>query len=85
VGCFWGEGESPNLPALPSIKMIKTDLATLKIDDISEGSGTITIETAGGSKIIMSGKKIIELTAGHSSIKLDATQVSVNNGALEVR
>ena len=27
VGYFWGEGESPNMPALPRIKTIKTDFA----------------------------------------------------------
>jgi len=31
VGCFWDEGESPNLPALPSVKTIKTDSATQKL------------------------------------------------------
>lgn len=84
VGCFWGEGESPNLPALPRVKMIKTEFATLKIDDISEGSGSITIQTASGSKIVMGAGGKIELTYGSNSIELDAKCVSVNKGALKV-
>jgi uncharacterized protein involved in type VI secretion and phage assembly len=33
TGCFWGANEAPKMPALPDVKMIKTNLATITIND----------------------------------------------------
>jgi hypothetical protein len=87
AGCFWGVGEVPALPALPGMKVLKTDAVTIQISDLP-GVGGLTIEvnppavatplklafTAGG----------IEMTNGAASVKLTPASVSVNNGALEV-
>jgi uncharacterized protein involved in type VI secretion and phage assembly len=82
TGCFWGTGEVPVLPALPDTKIIKTDTATIKLDDLPGVSG-ITIETNSGLKIVMNVLGI-EISNGASSVKLTPASVSVNNGALEV-
>jgi hypothetical protein len=34
TGCFWGEGEAPAEPALPTTIMLKTELGTLSINDL---------------------------------------------------
>jgi hypothetical protein len=82
VGGFWGIGEAPKMPALPDFKVIKTDTATITINDLP-GAGGITIETTTGLKIVMdiSG---IELSNGAASVKLTPAGVSINDGALEV-
>jgi hypothetical protein len=82
TGCFWTAGETPAAPALPFVKLIKTDTATIKLDDTT-GMGGITIETSTGLKIIMNVSGI-ELSNGAASVKLTPVSVSVNNGALEV-
>jgi hypothetical protein len=82
VGGFWGIGEAPKMPALPDFKVIKTDIATITINDLP-GTGGVTIETTNGAKIVMDFSGI-ELSNGAASIKLTPASVSINDGALEV-
>ncbi len=82
-GCFWNTGDVPASPASADIKILKTDTATLKLDD-TPGAGGITIETTSGMKIAISSSGI-EITNGSgASIKLDGPKVSLNDSALEV-
>jgi uncharacterized protein involved in type VI secretion and phage assembly len=82
-GCFWGTGEAPAAPALAEMKVIKTDSATITLNDLP-GAGGITIETTLGLKITMNSGGI-EITTGQgASIKLTGPQISLNNGAMEV-
>lgn len=82
-GCFWGIGEVPALPAIAEMKVLKTDLCTITLNDLP-GVGGITIETMTGMKIVMSATGL-EIDNGQGgSIKMTGPQVSVNNGGLEV-
>ena len=82
-GCFWGTGEVPATPAVAEMKVIKTDSATITLNDLP-GAGGITIETTLGLKITMNAGGI-ELTTGQgASVKLSGPQISFNNGAMEV-
>jgi uncharacterized protein involved in type VI secretion and phage assembly len=82
-GCFWGVGEVPALPAIAEMKVLKTDMGTITLNDLP-GAGGITIETTTGMKIVISALGI-EINNGQGgSIKLTGPQVSVNEGALEV-
>jgi hypothetical protein len=82
-GCFWGVGEVPADPALPQMKIIKTDTATITLNDIP-GIGGITIETTIGMKIAITATGI-EINDGMGgSIKMTGPQISINDGALEV-
>jgi hypothetical protein len=78
-GCFWGVGEAPVTPAVPQVKVIKTDTATITLNDLL---GT-TIETNTGLKIIMDITGIA-ISNGAQSVKLSPASVSINDGALEV-
>jgi uncharacterized protein involved in type VI secretion and phage assembly len=83
TGCFWAAGQVPATPAFPEIKILKTDVGTIKIDD-TPGAGGITIETTSGAKIEIKATGI-EINNGQGgSIKLTGPQVSINDGALEV-
>jgi hypothetical protein len=56
---------------------------SILLDDSPDGAG-ITLETAGGQKIIINSQGI-EITNGQgASIKLSANKVSINGTALEV-
>ena len=81
-GCFWSTGEVPAMPAVPQMKVLKTDTATITINDMP-GAGGIKIETVTGMKIEISVTGI-EISNGMGSIKLMGPKVSVNDTALEV-
>lgn len=84
AGCFWEESsEIPASPPLAQIKIIKTDTATLTLDD-TPGSGGITIETTAGMKIVLNAQGI-EITNGlGATVKLEGPKTSINGAALEV-
>lgn len=83
TGCFWAQGEVPATPAGPEMKVLKTDVGTVTLNDTA-GAGGITLETTAGMKITLTASSL-ELNDGQGgSIKLTGPQVSVNDGALEV-
>ena len=82
-GCFWGTGECPASPAVAEMKVLKTDTATITINDLP-GVGGIKIETTTGMKIEISAMGI-EINNGQgASIKLNGPKISLNDQALEV-
>jgi hypothetical protein len=86
-GCFWGVGEVPAQPALPQMKVWKTDGITLTLSDIP-GAGGFTVEV--GPPVVPIPLKMvfnaagIEISNSAASVKLTPASVSLNNGALEV-
>ncbi len=82
TGGFWGSGDTPKTPASPDVKILKTDSATVTLDD-TPGAGSVTIETTTGLKIVMD-QNGVELSNSSSKIKLGPSSVSINDGALEV-
>lgn len=82
TGCFWASTEAPALPAVPDMKVLKTDTATITINELP-GVGGVTIETKSGLKIVMNTMGI-EISNGIANVKLTGPTVSVNSGALEV-
>jgi hypothetical protein len=87
AGCFWGLGEAPATPAIPQMKVWKTDGITLTLSDLP-GAGGLTVEVS--PPVVATPLKLvfdasgIELSNGASSVKLTPATVSLNNGALEV-
>jgi hypothetical protein len=86
-GCFWATGEPPAQPAIPQLKILKTDAITMTLSDLP-GAGGLTIEVnppavATPLKIVLDSTGI-ELSNGAASVKLTPASVSLNNGALEV-
>jgi uncharacterized protein involved in type VI secretion and phage assembly len=82
-GCFWERGEVPAQPAVAEMKVLKTDVGTITINDL-QGTGGITIETTTGMKMEITAQGI-EITNGQgASIKLEGPKVSINGSALEV-
>ena len=80
TGCFWGGRDRlPGSSVSPDIKVLKTDSATITLDD---AESSITIET-GNLKIVMDDQGI-ELSNGSQTVKLSSSSVTINDGALEV-
>jgi uncharacterized protein involved in type VI secretion and phage assembly len=88
-GAWWGSvADMPPVllvPPGPSGKvMVRTEGGHSILLDDTPGIGGITLETAGGQKIVLNALGV-EITNGQGgSIKLTGPQVSINNGALEV-
>jgi uncharacterized protein involved in type VI secretion and phage assembly len=81
TGCFWGTTD--RVPGSgPDEKVLKTDIATITINDAASDS-SITIKTTSGLKIVMDTNGI-EISNGSQKITLSTASVSVNDGALEV-
>jgi uncharacterized protein involved in type VI secretion and phage assembly len=87
AGCWYGTLAEvpPELLAPPYKKvLLKTEGGTSITLDDTPGLGGITLETAGGQKIILTATGI-EIDNGlGAKITMQGPQVNVNNGALEV-
>lgn len=82
-GCFWAQGEVPVSPAVPEKKVLRTDIATITLDD-TPGAGGIKIETNAGMKIAITTSGI-EIDDGQGgTVNLSGPKVSINDTALEV-
>jgi len=97
TGCFWGKGEMPADATSADIKMIKTEQATLTIDD---GAGTVAITNAsdvvttwasdvtteaGGASHVVAGAGVVsESASGVGKVDVSDSGVTVNGGALTV-
>jgi uncharacterized protein involved in type VI secretion and phage assembly len=85
-GCFWGKdtmkSEVPQ-GAGPGIAILKTQTATISIDD-KPGANSLTIETITGMKLVFDNAGITIDNGQGGTITLSGPQVSLNNGALEV-
>lgn len=83
TGCFWlSEYAVPAEASGPDIKLLKTGIATITIND-DQSDASITIETSKGMKLVMDSTSI-EISNGKQKITFSTSSVSVNDGALEV-
>lgn len=84
VGGFWEESSDvPASPVLAEKKVLKTETATLTLDD-TPGAGGVTIETTAGMKIVLNAQGV-EISNGQgATIKLQGPKASINGSALEV-
>ena len=81
AGCFWGDGDCPG--QLPQVKIIKTQAATITLDEVNAAS-PVVIETPSGNRITITAQGITLESASGAKVELSGPQVSINNGALEV-
>ncbi len=85
TGCFWGEGEVPANPAVPTTKTIKTETTTLEINDLTQSIALETSTPVGPVKIGQ-GPDGIQLTIGLVGLKITPQGIELNNepASLEV-
>ena len=82
-GGFWDPEDFPATITVPQMKVLKTDTATVTLDDTPGNSG-VTIETSDGKKITLNANGIeIDDSAG-ATVTLRGPKVSINDNALEV-
>jgi uncharacterized protein involved in type VI secretion and phage assembly len=80
TGCFWHDGEQPS-QATASVKVIVTRSGhSILLDD---DAVTITITDKNNNTVTL-GSDGVTLKRGGNSVAISDTEVSVNDGALEV-
>ena len=82
-GCFWSENQVPEKNGDPNIKMIKTEHATITINDKSN-ENRIEIKTLKNQKIIIEPDDI-QLIHDGCSIKLTDREIFINGTNLQVK
>jgi hypothetical protein len=76
TGCFWGDGEVPANPAMPSTKVFKTETVTLEINDLLT-SVSLQVLTPAGPVKLEQGPEGIALTIGAASLKINLQGVDI--------
>ena len=69
TGCFWGDGETPAKPAVPTVKTIRTETVTFEINDFLTMVSLQVLTEKGPIKIDL-GPDGITLTIGNDSRKI---------------
>lgn len=86
AGCYWLANQIPAADASPDVVFLRTPGASIRIED----SGTIEIETTGGSKLVLRGSEItlesstIKHAANGATTELSASGFDALNGAFKV-
>lgn len=88
-GCFWADKAVdilPANPANPNIKVLKTDIGKIEINDkLGDESITIEAKINNITMHLVMDKSGIEISNGKgATLKLNGNQVSINNDGLEV-
>jgi uncharacterized protein involved in type VI secretion and phage assembly len=82
-GCFWDDSQAPASPAVPEMKVLQTDTATITIDD-TDGASSVSIETQDGMKITMDSTGITLDNGQGSTTEPSGPSVKVNDDGLQV-
>jgi uncharacterized protein involved in type VI secretion and phage assembly len=97
TGYFWNKSNTADKLPSPDVKILETNSTAITLNDTIKTENitlettadlkikakSITLETDSGVKIIMD-QKGIELSNRTQKIKISASNVTINNGALEV-
>lgn len=87
-GGFWGVGEAPAEPAIPEMKVFKSDGITLTLNDLP-GAGGFTLEV--NSPVVTVPLKMIFDSSGiqfevtPSSVKMGTSGIELTNSAASVK
>lgn len=96
TGCYWRKGELPSEASSPSIRLWRTEKATISLDDDNDkieiaNSQDVSIALdaaltgkAGQGTVEVAASSVIASAGGAGKVEVGATLVSVNSGALEV-
>ena len=86
-GCFWEIGQVPAAPAVPQMKVLKTESIDITLYDMPALGGvalSIATPTVAVPIDISATSSGVQISVGNSKVVLSGVSVSINDGALEV-
>jgi uncharacterized protein involved in type VI secretion and phage assembly len=83
TGCFWGEGQVPAQPALPTALMLKTQRVALSIDDLT-AELRLEARTPTGLQMVVLNSEGIELSSDLIDLTVTSEGITLKSGAASV-
>lgn len=78
TGCFWGEGESPAQPALPTTVMLKTQLVTLSLNDLT-AELKLEANTPAGIRTVVLTPEGIKLSSNDVTVTINQESIDLKH------
>ena len=90
TGCTWALGDIADADAIPTVKFLKTDKFTIRIDD---DGGELRIEDTNGTQIVITPSNLLIKSStskvqgggGSTEVALTNASVTVNQTSMEVK
>jgi hypothetical protein len=83
TGCFWGKGEVPAQPAVPTTKVLKTELITLSLNDLTTEL-KLEVRTPAGLQTIVMNPSGIKLSSNVVTVTITQQSIDLKNAAASV-
>lgn len=83
TGCFWGKGEVPAQPALPTTKVLKTDRFTLSVNDLLV-EVKLEVQTPTGMQTVVMNPGGIKLSSNAVTVSIAQQGIELNIAAASV-
>jgi hypothetical protein len=83
TGCFWGKGEAPAQPAVPTTTLLKTKLITFSLNDLT-AECKLEVKTPAGLQTVEMGPSGIKLSSNAVTVTIAQQAVELKNAAASV-
>jgi hypothetical protein len=83
TGCFWGKGEAPAQPGIPTTKVFKTELITLSFNDLT-AEVKLEVKTPTGLQKVEMDPSGIKLSSNAVTVTIAQPQIELKNAAASV-
>lgn len=83
TGCFWGKGEVPAQPAVPTTKVFKTEMITLSFNDLTTEI-KLEVKTPSGLQTVVMNPGGIKLSSNTVMVTIAQPAIELKNAAASV-
>jgi hypothetical protein len=80
TGCFWGKGEVPATPALPTTTMLKTELITLSFNDLT-AELKLEVKSPTGLQTVVMDPSGIKLSSNVATVSITQQSIELKHSA----
>ena len=83
TGCFWGKGEAPAQPAVPTTKVLKTELITLSFNDLT-AEIKLEVKTPTGLQTVVMDPNGLKLSSNAVTVTITQQAIELKNAAASI-
>jgi hypothetical protein len=80
TGCFWGKGEAPAQPAVPTTTMLKTELITLSFNDLT-AELKLEVKSPTGLQTVVMDPSGIKLSSNVATVSITQQSIELKHSA----